>query len=245
MLRVVRLSQESRPSIFARAARRLVGPITHVATAEPMAALTFDDGQHPVFTPWLLDVLARHRARATFFMVGAAARRWPELVAQVRDAGHVVGNRRYHHAPIALLDRHWRRREIRACQRVLEPWSPRLFRAPYGRVTVGVSVDAFLMGHQTVACSVDVGDWWDADADRMASELARRVVPGSVVLLHDDIVLPSHDRLPALTRMPHVNRRPMLNALDTALRKLGGRLGFVTIPELLGQGRAQRGGWSG
>jgi peptidoglycan/xylan/chitin deacetylase (PgdA/CDA1 family) len=55
------------------AARRLLGTITHFETDDNVAALTFDDGPHPEFTPRLLDVLKKHQARATFFMLGEAA----------------------------------------------------------------------------------------------------------------------------------------------------------------------------
>src|SRR5919202_4762847 len=65
-------------SMLGELRRGKTGIITRVATAEPVAALTFDDGPHPVFTPRLLDILERHQARATFFMVGQNAYRHPE-----------------------------------------------------------------------------------------------------------------------------------------------------------------------
>src|SRR4051812_38860714 len=56
---------------------RRLGVITHVKTTQPLIALTFDDGPHPEWTPRLLDLLARHGARATFFMVGEMVERYP------------------------------------------------------------------------------------------------------------------------------------------------------------------------
>jgi peptidoglycan/xylan/chitin deacetylase (PgdA/CDA1 family) len=219
-----------------------MGPITHVATREPVAALTFDDGPHPVFTPALLEVLARHRARATFFMVGVAAAARPDLVEQVRGAGHEVANHTYHHAPLATLGHRGRRAEIRACHRALASSRPRLFRAPFGALSAGADLDAMLLGYRSVSWSVDVGDWWNDDASSMAADLVRRTAPGSVVLLHDSLLL-SPDG-PPLPRPPHVDRRAMLTALDAALDHIGRRLAFVTVTDLLRRGRTLRRRWS-
>jgi peptidoglycan/xylan/chitin deacetylase (PgdA/CDA1 family) len=60
---------------------RLQGIVTQVSTSAPLVALTFDDGPHPEFTPKVVDLLERHGARATFFMAGEAARRYPRIVA--------------------------------------------------------------------------------------------------------------------------------------------------------------------
>ena len=64
-----------------RAQRYWLGTITSVATKDNVVAITFDDGPHPEFTPKLLELLRRYAAKATFFMVGEAAERYPELVA--------------------------------------------------------------------------------------------------------------------------------------------------------------------
>src|SRR4051812_4261440 len=83
--------------------QRLAGAITSVETEEPLVALTFDDGPSPASTPEVLRLLARYGARATFFMVGAAAREHPELVRQVAAAGHAVANHSWNHLPFPDL----------------------------------------------------------------------------------------------------------------------------------------------
>src|SRR5687767_13377151 len=82
--RRVRLHPRARSGVnSSRAARAgISGTVTNVATREPGAALTFDDGPNPVATPRLLDLLAAHNARATFFVVGEAAVRHPGIVAR-------------------------------------------------------------------------------------------------------------------------------------------------------------------
>ena len=59
--------------------------------------LTFDDGPIPEATPWILDVLDQFGAKATFFMVGDNAHRYPELLDEVRRRGHAIGNHTYNH----------------------------------------------------------------------------------------------------------------------------------------------------
>jgi peptidoglycan/xylan/chitin deacetylase (PgdA/CDA1 family) len=68
------------------------GTIWMAKTGEPLAAITFDDGPDPVYTPQVLDILKRHNARATFFLMGERARHYPELVARIRAEGHEIGN---------------------------------------------------------------------------------------------------------------------------------------------------------
>ena len=70
----------------------LPGFVWFVETNQPVVAITFDDGPDPVWTPQVLDLLAKHEVRATFFVVGENARRHPELVARIRAEGHEIGN---------------------------------------------------------------------------------------------------------------------------------------------------------
>jgi peptidoglycan/xylan/chitin deacetylase (PgdA/CDA1 family) len=72
--------------------RYATGSITHVTTQHPIAALTFDDGPHPKYTPQVLEIFAKYQAHATFFMLGENARKYPELVKRVSAEGHVVAN---------------------------------------------------------------------------------------------------------------------------------------------------------
>src|SRR3989442_6464090 len=99
----------------------LLGSITHVATAESVAALTFDDGPHAASTPQLLEILARHQARATFFMLGQFALQYPELVRRIAQAGHAIGNHSWDHASFPFITGRQRRGQIRARARLTSP----------------------------------------------------------------------------------------------------------------------------
>jgi peptidoglycan/xylan/chitin deacetylase (PgdA/CDA1 family) len=211
--------------------QRLVGAITSVATTEPLVALTFDDGPDPTSTPEVLRLLAQYDARATFFMVGAAARRYPALVRQVAAAGHTIANHSWNHESFTVIDGRQRRRQLRACQRAIAPYGRRLFRPPYGRQNVAARWDARLLHFQVVAWSLQVEDWRDADADRMAARLVDGVHPGSIVLLHDAIFRIEPDQA------IQYERGPLLQALELFLAEGHAAHRFVTVPELLARGR--------
>jgi peptidoglycan/xylan/chitin deacetylase (PgdA/CDA1 family) len=229
---------------FSTAVWPAVATITHVSTRAPVAALTFDDGPHREFTPRLLDILEKHRARATFFMVGEAAQQHPELVRRVALSGHTIGNHSWDHASFPLISRRERQAQIRACERAIAPHGQRFFRPPYGQQNMMSRLDALWLGYKVIAWNLDVGDWWDDDAGRMADLLETRVRPGSIILLHDALRDHPHPaRRPMVTRKPHVDREAMLKAITLFLERVSHRLHFITIPELLRHGRPQRQSW--
>jgi peptidoglycan-N-acetylglucosamine deacetylase len=210
--------------------RKSVGAITHVSTDERIAALTFDDGPHPVYTPRLLDVLDRFQARATFFMVGEAAHAHPDLVRTVAST-HAIGNHSWDHPVFSEITGRDRRRQLRLCADAIAPYGRKLFRPPYGEQSGGSRLDAWLLGYRSVGWNVHAEDWLPREPDWMAERLLRHTGPGSIVLLHDAIF---RSRQP----IPQYDRGPMIEAVEMFLERLGGRLRLVTVPELLRRGRA-------
>lgn len=224
--------------------RHVMGTITHVATHEAVMALTFDDGPHPECTLALLEILARHRAHATFFMLGEAARRDPVLVRRVAQAGHAIGNHSWNHPSFPLKTRRERKAQILACAQTLAPFGQQLFRPPYGEQNMASRLDAWLLGYQVVTWNLDVGDWWDPDADRMAGLLAERARPGDIVVLHDALYRQTEaGREPKLARQPNIDRTAMLAAVEMFLERASDRFRFLTVPELLRHGRPYQMGW--
>lgn len=215
---------------WAAAAARVMGTLTRVETRAPVAALTFDDGPHPQFTPRFLELLRRYDARATFFMVGKAAQRYPEVVAEVARGGHTLANHSWDHPSFVLASRAERWSQIKAWEATLQPHGVRFFRPPFGQLSLAARLDLMRMGYTVVGWSVDVGDWHERDAAKISSRLIDNIVPGCIVILHDAIYAPL-----LVESLP--DRLPLLHALDDVLRRLAGRFQFLTVPELLRRGR--------
>lgn len=209
---------------------RYCGAITHVCTREPVAALTFDDGPHPVYTRTLLEILDKYGARATFFMVGEAARSQQELVKMVSQAGHAIGVHSWDHSSFGEIGGRERRRQLRACRSALQPYGQRLFRPPWGVQNAASLLDALWLGYRVVTWNTSASDWLELEPGDIAGRLTRGIRPGSIVLLHDAIY---RSRLAA----PQYDRSAMLEALDLALGEIGEGIRFVTVPELLRYGR--------
>lgn len=218
-----------------RVMRRLMGTITHVSTQDPVVALTLDDGPDPEFTPRLLDILEKHQARATFFMVGEAAQRHPELVRKVAQAGHAIGNHSWDHPSFPLITKQERLSQIRQCARAISPYDRRLFRPPYGHQSKASRFDALWLGYRVVTWSIVAYDWLDHDADWIIDQIMNQIQPGSIILLHDALYHTIEAR--------YTDRRPTLDAVSGLLEQLGNRYSFVTIPELLRHGRPQLTFW--
>ncbi len=150
-------------------------------------ALTFDDGPAPEHTPRLLDRLDELGLTATFFCVGSAARRHPQLVAEVVRRGHEVGVHGYHHEHHFARTPSWVRRDLRTATYVLESAGvrPRWFRPPFGQTPGATLWEAHRQGLQLVLWSVWGREWADSDVDGVARRVTRRLRGGDIVLLHD------------------------------------------------------------
>jgi len=154
--------------------------------------LSFDDGPHREITPAVLSRLAAHDVRAAFFVVGHRVERAPEVLNQIAEHGHAVGNHSYAHPNSrqpGLID-YWR--DLARCQRLVQEYigtKPRLFRPPLGRLSVASLTAPKLLGLRAVTWSLEAADWrcrTSEDAARAAHFLLANVAPRDIVLLHDD-----------------------------------------------------------
>jgi peptidoglycan/xylan/chitin deacetylase (PgdA/CDA1 family) len=213
----------------------LLGTTIRVSTAEPAIALTFDDGPHPVDTPPLLDLLARHGAKATFFVVGKSARRHSELIERMAGAGHALGNHTWDHLSLPSLKGRFRRRQLAWTEEILGRHSSGLFRPPYGEQSPGSRLDALRLGLRPVCWDVIAEDWRDDPSEVMLQRIYRRLRRGSIVLFHDTLYTTVEER--------YRDRGPTLATVERLLQELGDRYRFVTVPELLKLGRPVRWHW--
>jgi peptidoglycan-N-acetylglucosamine deacetylase len=232
-------SRSSEPGGLRRVYRsilqRAIGTITQITTQEPIAALTFDDGPDPVWTPQLLSLLEAHGARATFFMVGSRAQRHRDVVRRVAAGGHAIGNHSWDHPSFPRIPASERRRQIRACGQALAPYGCRLFRPPYGHQTIETRFDALRAGYDVVTWSIETQDWETNAAQEIIERVDGRLRPGSIILFHDGLM----DALDAR----YFDRGGTVEAVALLLQRFAGRMAFVTLPELLRRGRPHREYW--
>lgn len=221
---------------FHAIARRVRGTIWRVSTSEPVIAITFDDGPNPGVTPRLLEILGHYRARGTFFMLGASAEKYPEIVRDVASDGHAIGNHSWDHPSFPEISKKERRKQIRGCDQALSPYGLRLFRPPFGHQDRNTFLDAVSLGHQVVLWNVDSRDWLDQDGYQIAKQLEEKTIPGSILLFHDSVSTVFEERL--------ASRERTLTAVQMLLGRLGNRFRFVTVPELLRHGRPHRIEWN-
>lgn len=159
----------------------------------PSVHLTFDDGPHPSVTRWVLKQLDMYGMKATFFVVGNQAQKHPELLDEIRSAGHALGGHTMAH------ENGWRTRKgsyVRSAQasRALvsnHAGESVMFRPPYGRLT---PLQSFALKEDGPVVMWDVlsGDHTYRNAKRpegfkegALAQLTRHTKPGSIVVFHD------------------------------------------------------------
>lgn len=159
-----------------------------VPTTRRAIALTFDDGPDAEVTPALLDVLARHGAAATFFVVGDRVARHPGIVERIAADGHELGVHGMDATPTASRPQPAFEDELDACVRLLAPWArPRWFRPASGWIRPEQLVAVGERGLRCVLGSVAIVRNPVAVPRLAAALLAVRARPGAVVVLHEGL----------------------------------------------------------
>jgi peptidoglycan/xylan/chitin deacetylase (PgdA/CDA1 family) len=166
--------------------------LTHGSDPNQMA-LTYDDGPNDPYTLHLLDVLAKHNARATFFLIGKYVRQRPEIVRAIAAAGHEIGNHTESHPNLIFASAKKLRQELQNCNKALEDALGKkvtLFRPPFGGRRPNVLRTARAMGLLPVMWSVSSYDWSAESSEVIIGKVARqleshRKPQGEIILLHD------------------------------------------------------------
>lgn len=157
-------------------------------------ALTFDDGPNDAATPHLLDVLAKHKVRATFFIMGSFARQRPAIVRRAAAEGHLIANHTIDHPKLAFEPQRKVHQQLSDCTAVLEDLtgqSIRFFRPPFGSRRPVVLQIARDLGLTPVMWNVTCHDWDPIGADAILSHIDAGLTTnrgrrrGSNILLHD------------------------------------------------------------
>jgi|SRR5215472_333726 len=161
---------------------------TGLAHGTKQLALTYDDGPNDPHTFRLLEVLTKHNVRATFFLIGRYVQQRPDIVREIVEAGHVVGNHTFTHPLLTLKSSSQVRKELRdggaALQDAIGAHS-NLFRPPFGGRRPAVLRVARELGLQSVMWNATAYDWTAPPAEVIERKVSRQIRGGNVILLHD------------------------------------------------------------
>lgn len=173
------------PTLAAKAKRRLG---QRRRTEPGVLYLTFDDGPSAEYTPALLDLLARHRVPATFFVVGSHAQAQPALLRRMQGEGHAIGSHSHRHRSAYLMTPRQTRAELEAGLAALEVLgiAPCGFRPPWGVVNWASLAHLRSRRLPLLLWDVMAQDWrGNCTAASIIRRLRERVYPGAVICLHD------------------------------------------------------------
>ena len=191
-------------------------------------ALTYDDGPNDPHTPQLLEVLAKHSVKATFFLIGRYVQQRPDIAREILKAGHAVGNHTFRHPLLTFMSEAEIRKELSGCSQAIADavgQKPRLFRPPFGGRRPAVLRIARELGLQPVMWSVTGYDWSAPPAETIEAKVAKQIRGGDVVLLHDG----GHKAMGA-------DRSQTVIATDRLIARYKAEgYEFVTIPEMIGK----------
>ncbi|GAB6859014.1 polysaccharide deacetylase family protein [Microbacterium xylanilyticum] len=191
-------------------------------TTVPALALTYDDGPDPASTPGVLDMLERHGAPATFFVLSDHAAQHPEIVRRIVADGHELALHGADHRSLLTMSTAQARRTLREARDVVEQISGRpirLYRPPYGRHTAAQARMIHRIGMRMVIWSGVADDWIDAPAATVARKAIARIFPGSILLLHDTRADP--ETLQPGERLPTFDRAEVLDRILCAAYEQG------------------------
>jgi peptidoglycan/xylan/chitin deacetylase (PgdA/CDA1 family) len=154
----------------------------------PFVAITFDDGPDPAYTPAILDILAAHNVKATFFMVGRHVRQYPDIARRIVAEGHDIGNHTYTHRSMVPLSPDKILEEIVYGEKIIEEVTGKkvyFFRPPrglYNQVVRDIVADR---QYTMVLWSISSQDWRESSSRIITQKILDSVIGGDILLFHD------------------------------------------------------------
>jgi peptidoglycan/xylan/chitin deacetylase (PgdA/CDA1 family) len=200
--------------------------IWNTTVAEPIAAITFDDGPTPEYTPRILAALAEAGVTATFNVMGWNGVHHPDVLREVLAAGHEIGNHTWDHRDLSTLDARQTREELLRCKEEVEALIDRpftSFRPPRGEITGYALRVAAELGYDTYIWSVTRGPGRSTSSAEIGDYLGTTVVPGDVLGLHDGIGRGTFDPAAPFARALAGRRELEVRALPAALAGIADR----------------------
>ncbi len=192
-------------NIIVPSAQGLGRIFTRFETAQREVWLTIDDGPDPDDTPQIIALLAHHRAKATFFVVGKRAAQYPHLISAIHAAGHEVAHHTHNHPIVSFWAAGPRRlgRELDDGFKALARHgiSPTRYRNPGGTKSVFQEKATAKRQLATIAWTIRSWDTVWRNPDAIVRRIMRKVTPGSIILMHEGSAAPAPTRIKAIARL--------------------------------------------
>ena len=189
-------------------------------------ALTYDDGPNDPHTFHLLEILAKRKVKATFFLIGRFVKQRPDIVRELVRAGHVIGNHSFSHPNLIFTSAPQTKLQLQDCSRALHDAvgeHSRLFRPPFGGRRLSTLRIARELGLDPVMWNATGWDWSGKPWQYIERRVQQQIRGGDVILLHDG----GHREL-------GVDRSQTVIATDRlAARYKSEGYEFVTVPEMM------------
>jgi len=162
-------------------------PVETEGAGPPQVALTFDDGPHPDNTPGILDILKKEKIKATFFVVGTMAQRYPDLIRREVADGMAVGDHSWTHPHLAGRDNAFVEGQLAHTRDVLKGLGAdvTVFRPPYGSYNASTVSIASALHMRTVIWTIDPTDYRRPSPEVIVRRVMDQLKPGSIILMHD------------------------------------------------------------
>lgn len=148
-------------------------------------ALTFDDGPHPVYTEQMLAVLEENQVPATFFLLGQNIEGQEDVVKEIAEKGHLIGNHTYHHVQITGMSTEQAYEEIDKTSELIEELTGKgteYVRPPFGTWNVGLESTLNLI---PVMWTIDTKDWTTENVDAIVNHVVKNAKENDIILMHD------------------------------------------------------------
>jgi len=160
----------------------------HPQPSNSRVYLTFDDGPSPHTTPFLLEMLEADGIKASFFLIGREAEKYPDLVKAIHEGGHSIGNHTYSHLYMPGLSSRELEAEIERTNSIIEDITgekTRIFRPPFGHMDQRTAQVLTEREMHPVYWTQAPEDWAIPGAKRVVRRLQMRLKPGSLIVLHE------------------------------------------------------------
>lgn len=171
-------------------AKEILFPVCSVDTNKRQAALTFDVDMSSEKLQTILNILKQHEVKATFFVTGAWANRYPEDLKRICDAGHDIGNHSQNHKDMTSMGKKEIQQELQKLHETvfrLTGKEIKLFRAPYGSYSETLLETVRMSGYMPIKWNIDSEDWKNYGIESIVEKTAGRPIQnGSIILVHNE-----------------------------------------------------------